>query len=109
MLLSQTLSKALVEEYALNNTIIVTFANANHIDYTLNWVSYLRALHIDNYIVGAVDDETAQAMAHHHVHHFIMYGSEDVKQPEPPAGYILFAQTSTVLPASTIPLMYAVK
>lgn len=80
------LSKKLVQQHAVNNTIIVAFANANHIDYTFNWLSYIYALEISNYIVGAVDSTTARALSEYDVSHFAMYGPRSKGLTELPAG-----------------------
>ena len=36
------LSEQLVRQHALKNTIIVAFSNKNHLDYTFNWINYVR-------------------------------------------------------------------
>jgi len=68
-----TLSKQLVRKHALNNTIIIAFANANHIDYTFNWLTYVFANNITNYLVGAVDPTTARTLSKAGVNVFSMY------------------------------------
>jgi len=70
-----TLSKQLVRKHALNNTIIIAFANANHIDYTFNWLTYVFANNITNYLVGAVDPTTARTLSRAGVHVFSMYNN----------------------------------
>jgi hypothetical protein len=69
------LSKQLVRKHALNNTIIIAFANANHIDYTFNWLTYVFANNITNYLVGAVDPTTARTLSRAGVHVFSMYNN----------------------------------
>ena len=71
---AQKLSKQLVRKHALNNTIIIAFANANHIDYTFNWLTYVFANNITNYLVGAVDPTTARTLSKAGVNFFSMYG-----------------------------------
>ena len=70
-----TLSKQLVRKHALNNTIIIAFANANHIDYTFNWLTYVFANNITNYLVGAVDPTTARTLSKAGVNFFSMYNN----------------------------------
>lgn len=67
------LSKQLVRKHALNNTIVIAFANANHIDYTFNWLTYVFANNITNYLVGAVDPTTARTLSKAGVNFFSMY------------------------------------
>lgn len=67
------LSKELVLKHAVQGTIIVAFTNHKHIDYTFNWVNYIRALNISNYLVGALDGITAREMIKQKVHCFSMY------------------------------------
>ena len=80
------LSKKLIQQHAVNNTIIVAFANANHIDYTFNWLSYIYALEISNYIIGAADATTAEALAEYDVNYFAMYGGRNNNLQQLPAG-----------------------
>ena len=68
-----SLSKRLVQKYAINNTIVVSFANAHHIEYALNWVTYLYVKDITNYLIGAVDPNTADALSAAGVNCFRMY------------------------------------
>ncbi|DBA94310.1 TPA: hypothetical protein ACH3X1_001922 [Trebouxia sp. C0004] len=79
------LSKQLVREHALNNTIIIAFANANHIDYTFNWLTYVFANNITNYLVGAIDPTTARTLSKAGVNFFSMYdnvANGAVRMPE---------------------------
>ena len=80
------LSKKLIQQHAVNNTIIVAFGNANHIDYTFNWLSYIYALEISNYIIGAADATTAEALAEYDVNYFAMYGGRNDNLQQLPAG-----------------------
>lgn len=83
---TQRLSKRLVQQIASNNTIIVAFANAHHIDYTFNWLSYIYALNISNYLIGALDSTTAEALLEYGVKHFAMYGGYSKSMAELPSG-----------------------
>ena len=80
------LTKQLVKKHAVDNTIIVVFANANHIDYCFNWLTYVFANNITNYIVGAVDRTTARTLAEAGVNFFSMYGDVSKGAAEMPEG-----------------------
>ena len=85
------LSKQLVQKYADSNTIIMAFANAHHIEYAFNWLSYIRALNITSYIIGSMDSTTADALAEHDAHQFAMYGGRAASGlTDLPAGLAIF-------------------
>ena len=80
------LSKQLVRKHAVNNTIIIAFANANHIDYAFNWLTYIFVNNITNYLVGAVDRTTARTLAGAGVNFFSMYDDASNGAAEMPEG-----------------------
>ncbi len=80
------LTKRLVKKHAVNNTIIIAFANANHIDYTFNWLTYVFASNITNYIVGAVDRTTARTLSDAGVNFFSMYDDVSKGAADMPEG-----------------------
>ncbi len=86
-----TLSKQLVRKHALNNTIIIAFANANHIDYTFNWLTYVFANNITNYLVGAVDSTTARTLSKAGVNFFSMYDNVANGAIEMPEGNFILS------------------
>jgi hypothetical protein len=47
-----TLRRELVEFWARDNTVVVTFANFAFLDFTTNWVRHLTDLNVDNILVG---------------------------------------------------------
>jgi hypothetical protein len=53
------LSKHLAHKYSRNNVIIVTWANLHFSDFVLNWVFHVQRHGIQNFLVGAMDEETA--------------------------------------------------
>lgn len=63
----------MVQKHAVNETIIIAFANANHLEYVFNWLAYIDLLQITNYLVGAMDSTTANALARVGAQHFIMF------------------------------------
>ena len=83
-----TLSSQLVRKHAVNNTIIIAFANANHIDYAFNWLTYVFANNITNYLVGAVDRTTARTLAGAGVNFFSMYDDVSKGTSEMPEGTV---------------------
>jgi hypothetical protein len=54
------LSKQLAHRYTRNNVIIVTWANLHFSDFVLNWVAHVQRHGITNFLVGAMDEETAE-------------------------------------------------
>lgn len=73
------LSRELAHGYARDGIIIVTWANFHFLDFTLNWVHHMQVHGITNYLVGAMDKETGQALADRGLNVFAMYdtGSAD--------------------------------
>ncbi|PSC68170.1 glycosyltransferase family 77 [Micractinium conductrix] len=67
------LSKELAHGYARDGIIIVTWANLHFLDFTLNWVHHMEVHGITNYLVGAMDKETGQALAERGLNVFAMY------------------------------------
>ncbi len=63
----------MVQKHAVNETIIIAFANANHLEYAFNWLAYIDLLQITNYLIGAMDSTTADALARVGAHHFTMF------------------------------------
>ena len=59
--LSETLStgitRALIREVAVDDVVIVTWANHHYRDFAQSWVARLRALNLTNFMVGAMDEE----------------------------------------------------
>ena len=43
----------IVKQQAVDNLVIVTFANWAYYDFALNWVAHLRKLGVTNFLVGA--------------------------------------------------------
>lgn len=54
------LSKELAQQHARNNVIIVTWANLHFAEFVLNWVAHVQQHDITNFLVGAMDQETAE-------------------------------------------------
>ena len=70
----------------MNNTIVVAFANANALDYTFNWLTYVFANNITNYLIGAIDRTTEMTLADAGVNCFSMYDSRVKEAAELPEG-----------------------
>ena len=47
---------ARTQRYALENIILVTWANDHYFDFVMNWVTNLQKANVTNYMVGAMDD-----------------------------------------------------
>ena len=45
---------------AQDNLVMVTWANFHYLDFVHNWIEHVRALGINNYLVGAMDDKILQ-------------------------------------------------
>ena len=54
------LSRELAHERARDGVIVVTWANLAFSDFVLNWAAAVQRQGIDNYLVGAMDQETAE-------------------------------------------------
>eukprot|EP00887_Chlorella_sp_A99_P003129 scaffold9.g3129.t1 len=67
------LTKQLAQKYAKNNIIIVTWANFHFSDFVVNWVKHVKSHGITNYLVGAMDVETAEVLVTEGVQVFAMY------------------------------------
>lgn len=89
---AQRLTRPLVRKYAINNTIVVAFANAHALDYTFNWLTYVFANNISNYLIGAVDRKTEMSLTDAGVNCFSMYDAHGAAElPEGSAIAICFA------------------
>lgn len=55
--LSTGVSKELVQRVAKDGAVIVTWANSHYYDFALNWLRHLDALGVENYLIGAMDEE----------------------------------------------------
>ncbi|KAL3151812.1 hypothetical protein ABBQ38_012780 [Trebouxia sp. C0009 RCD-2024] len=84
------LTRQLVRKHAANNTIIVAFANAHALDYTFNWLTYIFANNITNYLIGAIDRTTEMTLADAGVNCFSMYEGFSVEVAELPEGDLPF-------------------
>lgn len=75
------LSRDLARSHARDGIIIVTWANYHFFDFVLNWVEHMQRHGIKNYLVGAMDVDTGQALAAQGLNVFAMYdetaGKED--------------------------------
>mmetsp|Transcript_24594 Transcript_24594/g.84113 ORF Transcript_24594/g.84113 Transcript_24594/m.84113 type:complete len:693 (+) Transcript_24594:292-2370(+) len=56
------LTKELVASHAKDNLVMVTWANDHYYDFACNWVKSLRDIGVDNYLVGAMDDELLEKL-----------------------------------------------
>lgn len=56
------MSASCFQRYALDNVIMVTWANDHYFDFVLNWVLHLRRLNVTNHLVGAMDDKLLQRL-----------------------------------------------
>ncbi len=45
------------QRHALQNVILVTWANDHYFDFVMNWVTNLQRVNVTNYMVGAMDDD----------------------------------------------------
>ncbi|KAI3429380.1 hypothetical protein D9Q98_005475 [Chlorella vulgaris] len=67
------LSRDLARKHQRDGIIIVTWANFHFFDFVLNWVHHMEQHGISNYLVGAMDAETGQALAAKGLNVFAMY------------------------------------
>ena len=51
------LNEALAERYAHENIVMVTWANNHYYDFVKNWVKHIRDCGMNNFLVGAMDNE----------------------------------------------------
>ncbi|KAL5991447.1 hypothetical protein ACLOJK_012356 [Asimina triloba] len=56
------LTKAMVDHWAKDNVIIVTFGNYAFMDFIVNWVKHLTDLGVFNLLVGAMDTKLLEAL-----------------------------------------------
>lgn len=81
-----------MRKHAVNNTIVVAFANAHALDYTFNWLTYVFANNITNYLIGAIDRKTEMSLADAGVNCFSMYDAHEAPElPEGSAVIVSFA------------------
>ena len=66
------LDKELVNFVVEENTVLVTWANFHYLDFAVNWVEKVRACGINNYLVGAMDEEMLVALHKRGIHTFSM-------------------------------------
>ena len=66
------LDKELVKFVAEEDTVLVTWANFHYLDFAVNWVEKVRACGINNYLVGAMDEEMLVALHERGIHTFSM-------------------------------------
>jgi hypothetical protein len=45
------------QRHALQNVILVTWANDHYFDFVMNWVTNLQRVNVSNFMVGAMDDD----------------------------------------------------
>lgn len=64
--------RELVAQVAMNNTVMVTWANFHYLDFTMNWVQHMQAAGISAYLVGAMDNELLQALFQRNISCFAM-------------------------------------
>lgn len=69
----QPLSRDLAHLHARNNVIIVTWANYHFVDFALNWADHVLSHGIGNFLVGAMDAETAEVLSSRGIPVFAMY------------------------------------
>lgn len=62
----------MIKKHSVNNTLMVTWANAHYLDFVLNWASHVEAANISTYLVGALDDELLEALVSRGVPTFAM-------------------------------------
>jgi len=67
------LTQELARTYSRDNILIVTWANLHFVDFAMNWASYIIAHGISNYLVGAMDQQTANILVAEGVNVFAMY------------------------------------
>jgi len=73
------ISKDLVRRVAINNTLVVTWANAHYADFAANFVNHMRRLKITNFLVGAMDKELLDILQKDKVNTWYM-GSKGMDQ-----------------------------
>ncbi|UPR03426.1 arabinosyltransferase [Chloropicon primus] len=71
-LASYKLTRELVDKYAKDNFITVSFGNLYYIGFIENWVRHLQEMGVTNYIVGAMDDEALKGLIDRDINAFSM-------------------------------------
>ncbi|KAK9844822.1 hypothetical protein WJX74_007256 [Apatococcus lobatus] len=66
------LTRGMIRKHSVDNTLMVTWANAHYLDFVLNWASHVEAANISTYLVGALDDELLEALVSRGVPTFAM-------------------------------------
>ncbi|KAK3273294.1 hypothetical protein CYMTET_18457 [Cymbomonas tetramitiformis] len=61
--LQSGLTAQVVRRVAVNNTVIVTWANIHYVEFVSNFLSHLRVLNLTNVLVGAMDKPLYQHLA----------------------------------------------
>ena len=56
------LTRELVDRYAKDDFIAVSFGNLAYLGFIENWVKHLQDLGVENYVVGAMDDDCLRAL-----------------------------------------------
>jgi arabinosyltransferase len=64
--------REMVARVAVDNTVMVTWANLHYLDFVINWVEHVRGLGITSYLVGAMDDDILKALVAKGVNAFAM-------------------------------------
>ncbi|KAL6754384.1 nucleotide-diphospho-sugar transferase-domain-containing protein [Haematococcus lacustris] len=68
-----SMSALLAHSLAVNQTLIVTWANAALLDFVQSWVDHVRRQGYTNFLVGAMDKEIGQALVSRGIPAFAMY------------------------------------
>ncbi len=66
------LTRELVNRYAKDNFVTVSFGNLHYMGFIENWVRHLEELNVTNYIVGAMDDDALRALVERDINAFSM-------------------------------------
>ena len=66
------LTRELVEKYAKDNFITVSFGNLHYMGFIENWVKHLQEMGVDNYVVGAMDDDALRGLIDRDINAFSM-------------------------------------
>ena len=53
----RTRTRLPLQRFAIQNVILVTWANDHYFDFVMNWVTNLQRVNVTNYMVGAMDDD----------------------------------------------------
>jgi hypothetical protein len=52
-----------VADVAVNNLVLVTWANFHFLDFALNWAEHLTSLGVTNYMIGAMDQPILEVIS----------------------------------------------